>query len=278
MADRIVTGDGIGLRWKDESEGPAIVLVHGVGANLESWDGVTRQLRNRYRVIRYDLRGHGASDRIQTCSIEAFTDDVLCVAERAGLAQFHLVGFSLGGLIAQHFAIHHQDRLNSLALLSTVANRTEQERARILARADVIREQGIKAIANDASDRWFTPAFKEKNPEKVAARLVELAANDAKSYEAAYRVFGTADKNLEFRRIDVPTLVATGEEDPNSNVRMAHELHLGIAGSRLKILPKLKHSILVEAPDLVAEILIDHISTVDEAIRSAEDRTRSKTN
>jgi pimeloyl-ACP methyl ester carboxylesterase len=264
MVDRIVTGDGVSLRWKDEGEGPAVVLVHGVGANLESWDAVTKQLCNRYRVIRYDLRGHGASDRIQTCSIQAFTGDVLCVAKRAGLAQFHLVGFSLGGLIAQHFAIHHQDRLNSLTLLSTVANRTEQERARILARADVIREQGIKAVTNQASDRWFTPAFKEENPEKVAARLAELAANDAKSYEAAYRVFGSADKNLEFHRINVPTLVATGEEDPNSNVRMANELHKGIAGSRLKILPNLRHSILVEAPNLVAEILIGHISTVDE--------------
>lgn len=258
-AERIVAAaDGTVLRYRHEGVGPPIVLVHGVGASLESWDEVAARLQG-FSVVRADLRGHGRSGLISECRIEDFVEDLWTVAADAGLDRFHLVGFSLGGLIAQHFALAHPDRIGALALVSTVSGRTDEERAKVLERAQLVRETGIASVMRAAEDRWFSPAFKARHPELIAERLAQLTANDQASYAAAYAVFAEADRGLEVRRITAPTLVITGEQDIGSNPRMSRGLHEAIAGSELHILPEYRHSILLEAPDEVADLLLEFL-------------------
>lgn len=257
--DRWVTAaDGTVLRYRREGAGSPVVLVHGVGASLESWDGVVEQLEG-YLIIRADLRGHGRSGLITQCRIEDFVSDLAAVTRDAGLERFHLVGFSLGGLIAQHFALTHPDRIQTLTLVSTVSGRTDEERARVLERARLVRETGIASVVQAAEDRWFSPAFKARHPELVAQRLEQLTANDQESYAAAYAVFADADRGLDVRQIRVPTLVITGEQDIGSNPRMARLLHEAIEGSELHILPDYRHSILLEAPIEVARLVVDFV-------------------
>jgi pimeloyl-ACP methyl ester carboxylesterase len=252
--------DGASLNWCSNGKGPIIVLIHGVGADLQSWEEIVQQLSNEYQLVRLDLRGHGRSDRISSCSMEDFVQDIELLFRAAGIKQAHLVGFSLGGLIAQHFALAYPERLKSIVLLSTVADRTPEERVRILGRADIIKTDGISAVTKQAEERWFSPSFRAAHPERIARRLSELCDNDPISYEAAYRVFATADEGLRYCDISVPTLIATGEHDPNSNSRMARALHAGISGSRLRILPNLRHSVLVEAPQLIASLIRDFVA------------------
>ena len=245
------------IHFQADGAGPPLTLIHGVGARLESWDEVVSRLAPRFRVIRLDLRGHGRSGPIDgPCSLEDFADDVRHVWEKLGITRSHVAGFSLGGLIAQSLALSDGPRIDKLIILSAVAGRTEEERAKVAQRLKLVQTEGIGSVLGMAEDRWFTPEFRAAHPERVAARLKELKENEPRSYAAAYTVFATGDLGHRLGEIRNPTLIATGENDVGSNVRMARMMHERIQGSTLHIMPRLRHSVLVEASDKVADLFL----------------------
>src|SRR5579872_3130511 len=246
--------------WDDGGHGPAVMLIHGVGADGTSWEQIGRSLSPEFRIMRLDLRGHGQSGHIEgALTLDDFVQDVVDVLDACDVPAAHIVGFSLGGMIAQGMALQHADRVLRQVLLSAVAGRTAEERQRVQARLAILREQGIAAITGAAQERWFTPAFIARNPDLVEQRMRQLQTNHAPSYAAAYTVFSTSDLGDRLHTIRAPTLIATGEHDVGSNTRMARFMQEQIAGSRLKILSGLRHSILVEAPDLVTRLVRDFL-------------------
>jgi len=165
------------------------------------------------------------------------------------------VGFSLGGLIVQQFALSHPERVERLIILSAVAGRTEEERQQVRERLRNLENGQLDTNIELALERWFSPTFRRDHPERVQKRIAELRATPPDGYLKAQRVFVLSDLADQLDRIQCPTLIMTGEHDPGSNVRMARIMHEKIIGSQLEILPELRHSILVEAPKLVAEKL-----------------------
>lgn len=247
------TADGL-IHYRRQGRGAPLVLVHGVGSNLGGWDAVCERLEDAFDILRLDLRGHGASAPIEGAfSIDDFAGDVLRMMDAEGVARAHLMGFSLGGLIAQRLASDWSGRFDRVVILSAVAGRTPEERAKVVARLEMIRKGGMEAITGAATERWFTEDFAARHPEIIARRIAELKAVHLPSYLEAYRVFGTTELEDRLHLIPNRTLVMTGEFDIGSNVRMAETMHRLIPDSRLEILPGLKHSVLVEAPDLIAE-------------------------
>ena len=183
------------IDYRVDGTGPHVTLVHGVGANLGSWDEVTERMQEHFQIVRMDLVGHGKSGPIRCPrGLQDFADDVRRVWDHLGLSTTHLAGFSLGGLIAQSLALSNPGRIDRLVILSAVAGRTAEE-------------------------RWFTPQLRQQHPERVAQRLRELLTNDPVSYAAAYTVFANSDLGDEVERIRHPTFIATGEQDVGSNVR-----------------------------------------------------------
>ncbi|MGI9412728.1 MAG: alpha/beta fold hydrolase [Hyphomicrobiales bacterium] len=236
-----------------EGEGETVTLIHGVGADLESWDGVVAALGGGYRILRYDLRGHGASEKVPgPYSLDDFVDDLVELLDRLDIRTTHLVGFSLGGLIAQAFALAHPHRLKRLVLVSTVAGRTPEERDKVEARARQLAEQGAPSHVEASLSRWFTDGFLEANRDVVQKRLERSLTNDPHCYAAAYRVLAESDLAGRLHEIAAPALVMTGEHDIGSTARMARLIAGRIPGAKLRILPRLKHSVLLEAPDKVA--------------------------
>lgn len=146
-------------------------------------------------------------------------------------------------------------RIKRLAIISAVAGRTAEERAKVEDRLKLLRDKGIAAITAAAEERWFTPEFRAAHPDRIERRMAELLANDPVSYAAAYTVFATSDLGHRLHEITHPTLVVTGENDVGSNVRMARMMHESIRGSTLHILPRLRHSVLVEASGEIAALL-----------------------
>ena len=137
------------INYALEGSGPTIALVHGVGADLESWDGVVAALGSKYRLLRHDLRGHGASAKVKgRYELDDFVGDLMELLDHLEIARTHLAGFSLGGIIAQGFALEHAARLDRLVLISAIAGRTQEERDRMTARAKVLREGGGSAHVN----------------------------------------------------------------------------------------------------------------------------------
>ncbi len=254
------------IRFPVEGEGRPVTPIHGVGSNLESWDRVAKRLTPEYLVIRMDLRGHGQSERItRACALEDFVSDLVGVLDKAGIQRTDLVGFSLGGMIAQSLALARPERVRRLALISAVAGRTPEEMRKLSERAGKVREQGVGSVLDAADRRWFTDGFRKRHPEQVKKRLEALLENDPVSYAEAYRVFAETDMGDRIHQIAHRTLVVTGENDVGSNPRMARFMHQRIGGSKLVILPGLKHSLLVEAPDTIADLLLDFLTTAEGA-------------
>jgi len=252
---------GITLNYRLEGAGARpLVCVHGVGSYLEAWNGVAAELARDFRILRFDLRGHGRSARVKgRYEIEDFVRELLALADHAGFAEFDLAGFSLGGLIAQSTALAHPRRVRRLVLLGTVAGRNDEERARVQERLAALR-RGEPGSHFDASvGRWLTEAFRRANPDHMRELRARNAQNDPACYAAAYRVLAETDLGEELSRIGCPTLIVTGAEDQGSNPRMARFMHERIGGSRLEILPDLRHAILAEAPLIVAALMRDFL-------------------
>jgi len=267
--DLTFNGRGVVLNYRLQGEGSrALVCIHGVGSSLDAWEGVAAKLGDTFRILTLDLRGHGRSSLIKgRYEIDDFVGDVLALADHVGFGQFDLAGFSLGGLIAQRLALTHGPRLRKLVLLATVAGRTPEERERVAARLAAL-QAGDRGSHYDASlSRWLTEGFQERNPELVARLRQRNAENDPDCYASAYRVLAQTDFGGFIDQISVPTLIATGEEDQGSNPRMAHFMHQCIPGSQLEILPGLRHSILIEAPDLVATLMRRFLAGEDGEMR-----------
>ncbi|WP_186067677.1 alpha/beta fold hydrolase [Burkholderia gladioli] len=261
--------DGVRLAYRLQGEGPReLVCIHGVGSYLEAWQGAINALGGGFRVLSFDLRGHGRSERVKgRYEIDDFVGDVLALADHAGFTRFDLAGFSLGGLIAQRLALTHPARLRRLVLLATVAGRTAEERARVAERLAAL-QAGERGAHYDASlSRWLTEDFQARHPALVDELRRRNARNDPDCYAAAYRVLAQTDFGGLIDQIAMPTLIATGECDAGSNPRMARYMHERIPDSRLAILPKLRHSLLNEAPEQVAALMRAFLIDSGEAAR-----------
>ncbi|MCP5151906.1 MAG: alpha/beta fold hydrolase [Chromatiales bacterium] len=251
---------GVSIRYQVTGGGPHLTLVHGVGGAMDAWDGVVAELAGEFELLRYDLRGHGESGKPPgPYHIDDFVSDLRALLDARGVERTTVVGFSMGGMIGQAFALAEPARTERLILISAVAGRTEPERAAVIARADALASGGASQTIDAALERWFTPEFRAAHPEIIEARRKRATTSDPAAYAAAYRVFAETELAARLGEIACPTLVVTGEHDAGSTPRMAALMHERIRGSRLEILPRLRHSVLIEAPTLVSELIRDFV-------------------
>lgn len=249
------TEDGL-LRYSMDGEGTPLLLVHGVGADREAWDQVIAHLKGRYCIIRPDLRGHGQSVKSPgPYSLELFANDCLALLDHVGAKKAHLVGFSLGGLIAQKLALQAPERFFSMTAISSIAGRTPEEQERVLERAKTLLEEGALTHLSNAVERWFTDEFRAARPEILEWRRKKSLQNDPDSYAAAYHVLASSDLADQLHEIELPVLAMTGECDIGSPPHMSRTIAHRVQDGRVVIFPKLKHSVLLEAPDRIAQEL-----------------------
>jgi pimeloyl-ACP methyl ester carboxylesterase len=242
--------------YVDEGEGFPLLLIHGVGARIENWDAVAELLSRNFRVVRYDLRGHGNSSKVRgPYSLELFAQDAVSLLDHLGISHVGVAGHSLGAMIAIAMAARYPERTDRLAVLSAAAGRTPEESRRVLERISLI-ASGIPGdhLRNSLS-RWFTDEFRAANPALMEQYAARNSENDPACYAAAYTVLASAEVDSHLPHVKAPTLVVTGEFDLGSNPRMAQHIHANIRSSEVRILPHLRHSILIEAPAVVADLL-----------------------
>jgi pimeloyl-ACP methyl ester carboxylesterase len=256
-------GKRLRQRFKLSGDGPPVVLVHGVGTRLEDMDLLCQALERQLRVLRYDLRGHGESEKVPGAyTLEDFSDDLVELLDALQWERVHCFGFSLGGLIVQRLALDHPDRLMRVGLISAIAGRTPEERASALRRADELRDGGGAATHLDqAVTRWFTDAFRRAHPDVIEGRKQRILANDPQCYAAAYRVLAAYDLADDLPRIRHECLVATGEFDQGSNTRMVRLMAKRIPRAQLRIQPGMKHALLLECPQRVADLIGSFVLT-----------------
>lgn len=242
--------------------GIPLVLIHGVGLDHTMWLPVMAALRGR-RVIAYDMVGHGAAIKpAAPYTLATFVDQLAGIVAAVD-SEVDLVGFSMGALVAEGFAVSPPGRrVRRLVLLNSVHDRSPAERQAIVERVADVRANGFAGTIEPALRRWFTPAFAAANPEVVDTVRQRLRSNDPVGYANAYEVFATADAALAttVAGIGVPTLVVTGEADERSTPAMATALAAALPHSRCEVLPGLRHLTPLEAPQRVATLIDDFTS------------------
>jgi pimeloyl-ACP methyl ester carboxylesterase len=240
--------------------GPTVFLIHGVGARRQSWDAVTERLAPHFHCISYDLRGHGESEGAdQPFGLDEFVADLEALRVRLDIDRAHFVGHSLGGMIAPAYARAHPQRVLSLALISTVAFRGSEVQTNLAAFVRKMEAGGIAAVIDTLMDRWFTEEFRHDNPEVVSARRQLVLKLDPRVYRETYRVYATTDTGPWLHALDMPALVMTGECDPGCGPALNAKMAEALPRAQLKILPGLRHSILVEAPEQTAVALLEFL-------------------
>lgn len=255
----MIAQDNRGTRFEQVGRGPNVVLVHGLGLNHEMWQWQIPRLTDRYRLLSYDLLGHGGSAHPEgPYSMANFVDQLKNLVDFLHLERFVLVGFSLGGMIAQAFTLAHADRVAGLAVLHSAYDRSIAERAAILSRVLLAETAGPQATVEQALERWFTADFAKRRPDVLNQVRAWVVANNPKAFAASYRVLAESDADLarQLTRISCPALVVTGEEDFGNSPAMAARMASQMPAARCRILPGLRHMALAEQPEAVLSELL----------------------
>lgn len=244
-----------------EGSGPALFLIHGIGAARDAWRFMVPELRHHFTCITYDLRGHGASPLPDgEFGLDDLVDDLEALRSRLGVAKAHFAGHSLGGMIGPAYARHFPEHVLTLGLLSTAAGRTADDSAKVWAVVRAMEQNGIANTLPMLVGRWFTDAFIAANGDLVDRRLAQVIETDADVFMNVFRIYAGTEMAPWLHEITPPCLVLTGENDGGCNPRLNRFIAGELPASELIILDNYKHSILVEAPGEVASHMIRFIA------------------
>ena len=231
-----------------DGEAPVVVMLHSLGTDLRMWNSQVAPLARRFRVMRYDCRGHGASDvPSEPISIERFGGDLIALLDHLAVPRAHLCGISLGGLTALWVAAHHPERVDRAVFANTGARigTTESWDARIQA----VRSGGMSAVRDTVLARWLGEAFRAAHPDVERAMGELFDGTPAAGYIAACEALRDADLTADVARIRAPALIIAGEMDESTPPALSEALHAAIPGSALTVLRGATHLSNVERPD-----------------------------
>lgn len=233
-------------------DAPAVVLIHGLGLTRAVWD-LTRPALTGYRVVTYDLLGHGQTPTVPGPTLADLTRQLADLLDHLRLPRATVVGFSLGGMIARHFAQTHPDRARAMAVLHSPHTRSAEAQAAIAARVVQARSAGPAATVEAALVRWFTDDFRAANPRVMDLVRSWVMGNNPATYPDYYAILvgGVAEVVAPQPPLTLPALVITGDQDHGNSPEMSHAIAADIPGAQTLILPGLRHMALMEAPAAV---------------------------
>jgi pimeloyl-ACP methyl ester carboxylesterase len=227
-----------------------------VGLDHNIWDPQINEFDNT--VLIYDILGHGRTPlNKEKISFDDFSDQIIDLIDELKFSKIHLIGFSIGSLIARNFATRFSNRLKSLTLLCSIFNRSDNEQKIVNERFEQTKKD--KKLTKDALKRWFNKDFIEKNPQISDKIFSILSNNNMDNFIKVYSLFVNHEDNEKFENINVKTLVMTGEGDVGSTPEMSDNLSKKIKNSEVKIIPVGKHLCSIECSYDVNNAIKDHI-------------------
>jgi pimeloyl-ACP methyl ester carboxylesterase len=235
-----------------EGHGPALFLIHGIGARRATFARLVEGLKDRFTCISYDLRGHGESPLPHSrFGLDDLVDDLEALRRKLGIEQAHFAGHSLGGMIGPAYARAHPSRVKSLGLWSTAAFRTEDDSSKVKAVVSAMRDKGIGNVLETLTARWFTDAFAAARPDVIEWRKKQVVDTDPEVFLNVFDIYAETEMAPWLHEISAPAQVLTGELDGGCNPRLNAAIAEALPNSELVILAGLKHAIFIEATDRV---------------------------
>ncbi len=252
--------------WLDGPDGaPVVVLANPIGTTSAIWDAQADLLRRHFRLLRFELRGHGAPGAQSDAppgpySLAELGTDVLGLMREHAVTSAAYCGISIGGMIGLWLAANAPDRISSL-VVCCAAITPMPDRQAWLDRAAVVRSGGIAAISEMVPPRWFTPDFIARQPAAVAAVMDMLHGTDPQGYAGCAEAIADLDLAPALGSIKAPTLVISGAEDVAAPPWQGARTALGIAGSRLRVIRGTSHLAPYQTPGPVSAAILAHLGS-----------------
>lgn len=248
----MIKTNGIEMNYElsKEKDAPVVVLSHSLACSMVMWQPQLEVLESHFRVLRYDMRGHGKSEANEGAyTLEQLAADVIGLLDALELDRVHFVGLSIGGMIGQCLALNYADRLQTLALCDTAAIIPEEAKPLFEERIRRARDQGMEALVEETLERWFTqPYLKQNSPEVERIRNQILATPVAGFIGCSKAILGL-NYVERLSQIKLPTLIIVGEDDPGTPVAASEAIHKRIQNSKLVVLPSAAHLCNIEQTD-----------------------------
>ena len=241
----------------NQNQGTPIIFIHGVGLNHKIWKPQFDVFENT--IVAYDILGHGQTPlKSSNLSFDNFSRQLLNLIDELNFKKIHLVGFSIGSLIARNFAENYNNKLESLTLLCSIFKRSKEQQQIVNDRFELSKKS--RSLSNQALKRWFTDEYILQNPkiyEEISSMLNE---NSMEDFLKIYELFVKHKDNEKFENIKVKTLIMTGEFDFGSTPEMSKNLSKCIKNSKVKIIKNGKHLCSIECADEVNHAIKLHVN------------------
>lgn len=255
-----INGRTIAYRFLGDAALPVVVLAHPLGMSQAVWDDLLPLLLPNYRVLSWDLPGHGSSAAWKEGDITSasLASELLTLVEHIDVDRFHFVGTSIGGVIGQQLLSHSPERLLSATLTNTGAIIGTE--AAWNTRATAVREQGLAALAVDIVPRWFGTAACKAQPALIKGWNIIMGRGDAESYALLCEMLGRSDFREQLSNCSTPLLLVGGSDDLATPPESLTSLAQYCATTEPIIMEKVGHVPSVEVPTQFGKLLLAHLS------------------
>ncbi len=228
-------------------KGPWIIVSHSLGCTKEMWEPQIKMLEKNFRVIAYDTRGHGSSGAEGgEYSLDLLADDAACLLDFLGVERVHWLGFSMGGMIGQTFALRYPERLVSIVLADTTSAHTATPVSMWEERIRIAKVEGMNPLVQPAINRWFTEAFRDSNPEVVESVASMIRSTSVAGWAGCCAAIADIHTTDRLREIECPAMVIVGEFDIGTPLSAALEIHKHLKNSILVVISDAAHMTNIE--------------------------------
>ena len=235
---------------------PPVVLLHAASLDLTYWDAQFEALSRTHDVVAFDWPGHGRSAGISgPVRFEDWAEVVAAIVRGVGGQPAHIVGVSMGSMVAQYFALNHPNLVRSLCLIGSACTLAEPVRQAMRERAAKARREGMQAVLATATGHWFTPGFRQRRPDVIDRVEKTFLAFDPEQYAALWEMIATLETQARLSELACPTLVLAGEHDASTPPAAARTIGERIAGARVEVVDAAGHLVPIEASQAVNQTL-----------------------
>ncbi|MDA8307855.1 MAG: 3-oxoadipate enol-lactonase [Deltaproteobacteria bacterium] len=235
---------------------PFVTLSHSLASSLELWDLQVPVLRDKFRVLRYDTRGHGSSSApTGPYSVEMLAADLIGLLDRLEIERTHFVGISMGGMIGQVLACRYAERIGRLVLSNTTCRVAPEAAPLWEERIRTAETEGMEALAPDILNRWLSDQFRRNQPELTDMIRHMIVSTPVSGYVGCSQAIGAFDVSSELSKVTAPTLIIAGRMDESTPVSAAMAIQERIEGSELAVIPGALHLSNVETSEFFNQAL-----------------------
>ncbi len=260
-----VNGLEVAYRFDGPEDGHVILMANSLMSDSSMWDWNVPALADRYRVLRYDKRGHGGSQTTPgSYSIAQLADDAVALLDALKIDKVHFIGLSMGGMIGQQLGARYPERVHSLSLCDTASEMPPRNLWE--ERFEIARKDGIPGLVDGTIKRWFTAPFIERAPQDIAKVRQMILGTELEGYIGCASAVRDMAQTTMLLKIKAPTLILTGRQDPACTVDQAIVLNRMIDGSKMVILEEAAHLSNIEQPEVFNRTVREFIDTVDNTI------------